>query len=55
MEFEWQHRQPGDASSGFHQVALQHENKKRAPFIPPLPSISFRSIPCAFAFDPELC
>ncbi|KAJ5375993.1 nucleus export protein BRR6 [Penicillium cosmopolitanum] len=28
MEFEWQHRQPGDASSGFHQVALQHENKK---------------------------
>ncbi|CAI7569371.1 unnamed protein product [Penicillium pancosmium] len=29
MEFEWQHRQPGDASSGFHQVALQHENKKR--------------------------
>lgn len=29
MEFEWQHRQPGDANSAFYRVGLQHENKKR--------------------------
>ncbi|KAJ5110468.1 hypothetical protein N7532_001003 [Penicillium argentinense] len=29
MEFEWQHKPPGDASSGFYQVGLQSDNKKR--------------------------
>lgn len=29
MDFEWQTRGPGDATSPFYQLGLQHENKKR--------------------------
>lgn len=29
MDFEWQSRGPGDVTSPFYQLGLQHENKKR--------------------------
>lgn len=29
MDFEWQTRGPGDVTSPFYQLGLQHENKKR--------------------------
>lgn len=29
MDFEWQARGPGDVTSPFYQLGLQHENKKR--------------------------
>lgn len=34
MDFEWQTRAPGDVTSPFYQLSMQHENQKKrmAPF-----------------------
>jgi hypothetical protein len=29
MDFEWQTRAPGDVTSPFYQLGLQHEQKRR--------------------------
>jgi hypothetical protein len=29
MDFEWQTRAPGDVTSPFYQLGMQHDNKKR--------------------------
>lgn len=32
MDFEWHTRAPGDVTSPFYQLGVQHENKKRECF-----------------------
>lgn len=39
MDFEWQSRAPGDVTSPFYQISIQHENKKRM-HMPRSPSVS---------------
>lgn len=29
MDFEWQTRAPGDVTSPFYQLSMQHENQKK--------------------------
>lgn len=29
MDFEWQTRAPGDVTSPFYQLSMQHENEKK--------------------------
>ena len=43
MDFEWQTRAPGDVTSPFYQLSMQHENQKKRMPPPPVQCCHYQS------------
>ena len=43
MDFEWQTRAPGDVTSPFYQLSMQHENQKKRMPPPPVQYCHYQS------------